>query len=125
MALHLRPTECNAITRQGPHEQPQAVKSYVSCALRHMRCALLSRSREKGCLPSVLEELERALNDHELIKVKVSVGDREQRDADRLPVRPQWRLSCSAYRQYRDVIAPQSESRSQKIQPAPQSVTPA
>lgn len=35
----------------------------------------------KGLSPSVLEELERALNDHELIKVKVSVGDREQRDA--------------------------------------------
>ena len=35
----------------------------------------------KGLSPSVLEELERALKDHELIKVKVSVGDREQRDA--------------------------------------------
>jgi len=35
----------------------------------------------KGLAPSVLEELDRALNDHELIKVKVAVGDREQRDA--------------------------------------------
>jgi RNA-binding protein len=35
----------------------------------------------KGLTPSVLEELDRALNDHELIKVKVAVGDREQRDA--------------------------------------------
>ena len=33
----------------------------------------------KGLAPSVLEELDRALNDHELIKVKVAVGDREQR----------------------------------------------
>lgn len=35
----------------------------------------------KGLAPSVLEELNRALNDHELIKVKVAVGDREQREA--------------------------------------------
>ena len=28
----------------------------------------------KGLAPSVLEELNRALNDHELIKVKVAVG---------------------------------------------------
>jgi RNA-binding protein len=35
----------------------------------------------KGLSASVLAELERALNDHELIKVRVSVGDREQRDA--------------------------------------------
>jgi RNA-binding protein len=34
----------------------------------------------KGLAPSVLEELNRALNDHELIKVKVAVGDREQRE---------------------------------------------
>jgi len=35
----------------------------------------------KGLAPSVLEELDRALNDHELIKVKVAVGDREQRES--------------------------------------------
>lgn len=35
----------------------------------------------KGLSPTVLEELERALNDHELIKVKVAVGDRDQREA--------------------------------------------
>ena len=34
-----------------------------------------------GLAPSVLEELDRALNDHELIKVKVAVGDREQRES--------------------------------------------
>ena len=34
----------------------------------------------KGLAPSVLEELDRALHDHELIKVKVAVGDREQRE---------------------------------------------
>ena len=34
----------------------------------------------KGLAPSVMEELDRALNDHELIKVKVVVGDREQRE---------------------------------------------
>lgn len=34
-----------------------------------------------GLSDSVLAELERALTDHELIKVKVSVGDREVRDA--------------------------------------------
>ena len=35
----------------------------------------------KGLAPSVLEELDRALNDHELIKVKLAVGDREQRES--------------------------------------------
>lgn len=35
----------------------------------------------KGLNDNVLAELERALTDHELIKVKVSVGDREVRDA--------------------------------------------
>ena len=35
----------------------------------------------KGLSATVLEELDRALNDHELIKVKVAVGDREQRDS--------------------------------------------
>ena len=35
----------------------------------------------KGLAPSVLQELDRALNDHELIKVKVAVGDREQRES--------------------------------------------
>lgn len=35
----------------------------------------------KGLSSTVLEELDRALNDHELIKVKVAVGDREQRES--------------------------------------------
>ena len=35
----------------------------------------------RGLAPSVLEELDRALNDHELIKVKVAVADREQRES--------------------------------------------
>ena len=35
----------------------------------------------KGLSPTVLEELNRALNDHELIKVKVTVGDRDQRES--------------------------------------------
>ena len=34
-----------------------------------------------GLSPSVLQELDRALLDHELIKVKLSVGDRDQRAA--------------------------------------------
>lgn len=35
----------------------------------------------RGLSGGVLEELERALNDHELIKVRLSVGDRDVRDA--------------------------------------------
>jgi RNA-binding protein len=35
----------------------------------------------KGLSDNVLSELNRALEDHELIKVKVAVGDREQRDS--------------------------------------------
>ncbi len=34
-----------------------------------------------GLSDAVLTELERALEDHELIKVKLAVGDREARDA--------------------------------------------
>lgn len=34
-----------------------------------------------GLTDTVLAELERALSDHELIKVKLSVGDRDVRDA--------------------------------------------
>ena len=34
-----------------------------------------------GLTDNVLTELERALNDHELVKLKVSVGKRELRDA--------------------------------------------
>ena len=36
---------------------------------------------ENGITEGVQLELERALNDHELIKVKVSCGDREQKQA--------------------------------------------
>ena len=36
---------------------------------------------QHGLRESVLEELDTALDFHELIKVKVSVGDREERDA--------------------------------------------
>lgn len=35
----------------------------------------------QGLTPAVMAELDRALNDHELIKIKLAVGDREQRDA--------------------------------------------
>lgn len=35
----------------------------------------------EGVSEGVLAELERALNDHELIKVKISAGDREDREA--------------------------------------------
>ncbi|EED34870.1 CRS1 / YhbY domain superfamily protein [Luminiphilus syltensis NOR5-1B] len=34
-----------------------------------------------GLSESVLAEIDRALNDHELIKLKVAVGDRDERDA--------------------------------------------
>ena len=34
---------------------------------------------DKGLSSALLEELDRALNDHELIKIKVAVGDREDR----------------------------------------------
>ncbi len=34
---------------------------------------------DKGLGEGLLEELERALNDHELIKVKLNIGDRDDR----------------------------------------------
>lgn len=36
---------------------------------------------DKGLGEGLLEELERALNDHELIKVKINIGDRDDRAA--------------------------------------------
>lgn len=36
---------------------------------------------DKGLSEGLLEELNRALNDHELIKVKIAVGDRDDRAA--------------------------------------------
>jgi RNA-binding protein len=36
---------------------------------------------ERGLAPTVMKEIEIALAHHELIKVRVSVGDREARDA--------------------------------------------
>jgi RNA-binding protein len=35
----------------------------------------------KGLTDSVIAEIDRALNDHELIKVKLAVGDREEKQA--------------------------------------------
>lgn len=37
---------------------------------------------QKGLTNAVLAEVERALDDHELVKVKLNAGDREQRSAD-------------------------------------------
>jgi len=34
---------------------------------------------DKGISDALLEELNRALNDHELIKVKIAIGDRDDR----------------------------------------------
>lgn len=34
---------------------------------------------DKGLSESLMEELERALNDHELIKIKIALGDRDGR----------------------------------------------
>lgn len=36
---------------------------------------------DKGLSEGLLEELNRALNDHELIKVKIAIGDRDDRAA--------------------------------------------
>ena len=34
----------------------------------------------KGVTPSIIEEIDRALSDHELIKVKLPAGSKEERD---------------------------------------------
>jgi RNA-binding protein len=36
---------------------------------------------EKGLAETVLAEIDRALNDHELIKIKINVADRDQKTA--------------------------------------------
>lgn len=36
---------------------------------------------QNGLSPNLVAELDRALNDHELVKVRARVGDRDERDA--------------------------------------------
>lgn len=54
-------------------------KKYFRGIGHHLRPVVMIAGN--GLSESVLAELERALEEHELIKVKVSVGDREARNA--------------------------------------------
>ncbi|MBK1672336.1 RNA-binding protein [Ectothiorhodospira shaposhnikovii] len=49
-------------------------------ALAHSRKPVVSLGRN-GLTEPVMEEIRKALDHHELIKIKVAIGDREQRDA--------------------------------------------
>ena len=89
MALHLPLGEFTALSRitlaSSPYMSSPNTSTPGSKELRQMRAQAHALRpvvivAGKGLAPSVLEELERALNDHELIKVKVAVGDRDQRE---------------------------------------------
>jgi RNA-binding protein len=56
-----------------------AQKRYLRGLAHDLRPVLLVGA--KGVTPAVLAELEQALEQHELIKVRVAAGDREERDA--------------------------------------------
>jgi RNA-binding protein len=56
-----------------------AQKRYLRGLAHDLKPVLLVGA--KGVTPAVLAELDVALEQHELIKVRVSVGDRDERDA--------------------------------------------
>jgi len=58
--------------------EPQ--KRYLRGLAHHIRPVVLLGA--KGLTEPVMAEIERALNDHELTKVKLNAGDREQRSQD-------------------------------------------
>ena len=59
---------------------PSSKELRPTCAQAHSLKPVVTVAG-KGLATSVLEELDRALNDHELVKVKMAVGDREQRES--------------------------------------------
>lgn len=58
--------------------EPQ--KRYLRGLAHRLRPVVLMGAR--GLTEAVMAEIERALNDHELTKVKLNAGDREQRNSD-------------------------------------------
>jgi len=56
-----------------------AQKRYLRGLAHDLKPVLLVGA--KGVTPSVLAELELALEQHELVKVRVAAGDRDERDA--------------------------------------------
>lgn len=61
-------------------ELDEAQKRYLRGLAHHMKPVVLMGAR--GLTEAVLAELERALNDHELVKIKLNPGDRDQRTRD-------------------------------------------
>ncbi|MGA1580069.1 MAG: YhbY family RNA-binding protein [Luminiphilus sp.] len=80
---HYTCAETDSVTRDafGPLMNPSSSKELRQLrALAHPLRPVVTVAGN-GLSASVLQELERALLDHELIKVKVAVGDRVQREA--------------------------------------------
>lgn len=68
------------------NEQSKAPPHFKSAELRQYRAIAhklnpVVRVGGNGLSPSVLTEVNRALDDHELIKIKIAVGDRDLRDS--------------------------------------------
>jgi RNA-binding protein len=68
------------------NEQNKPLPQIKSAELRQYRAIAhklnpVVRVAGNGLSPSVLTEVNRALDDHELIKIKIAVGDRDLRDS--------------------------------------------
>lgn len=61
-------------------ELNEAQKRYLRTLAHQLKPVVLMGVH--GLTAAVLAEIERALNDHELVKVKLNAGDREQRARD-------------------------------------------
>lgn len=66
------------MTSMAELNEPQ--KRYLRGLAHHIKPVVLMGAR--GLTANVLAEIERALEDHELVKVKLNPGDREQRTLD-------------------------------------------
>lgn len=73
------------MTKTAPHPAPAAAPHLSERQKKHLRGLAhalkpVIRVGNPGLTPAVVRETERALHDHELIKVKTAGGEREARD---------------------------------------------
>jgi len=74
--IHWVGTRANPAMNQLTDDQSRHLRTLA----QHLKPVVMLGSR--GLTDAVQAEIERALNDHELVKVKLNAGDREQRSRD-------------------------------------------
>lgn len=74
--IHCRPADANPPMTKLTEVQ----KRHLRTLAHHLKPVVMLGAR--GLTEPVLAEIERALNDHELIKIKLNAGDRDQRGRD-------------------------------------------